>query len=363
MNLEVPAEPYSSTVPHLSSDGATSAELMNAIACQPRTLLTPWVTPLEFQPRLSEHLGVALYVKRDDLTGLAFGGNKIRKIEFYFGRAREACSDTVLITGAVQSNYVRAVAACAARFGMACHLQLENRVASVDSTYQSSGNVLLNELLGAHVHHYPRGEDEEGADRSLNEIAERLKAQGKNPYVIPLGANHVPFGAMGYALCAVELQNQIDSFDFLVTASGSGQTHAGLLLGSRAIRSSAEVIGICVRRRADLQRTRVFGHTQNLSDYLSVKNPVRESDVQLYDDVLAPGYGLLNKQVSEAITQCARLDGLLLDPVYTGRSMAGLFSLIRKGLIRPGAKVVFVHTGGLPAIFGYENELRKIASP
>jgi len=153
-------------------------------------------TPLERQPRLSESLGIELLVKRDDLTGLAFGGNKVRKLEFYFGKAQAANADTVLITGAVQSNYTRVTAACAARLGMGCDVQLEERVPNVDATYRSSGNVLVEELLGATLHSYPVGEDEDGADRRLGEIAADLAAQGKRPFVIPLGANNPPLGAL-----------------------------------------------------------------------------------------------------------------------------------------------------------------------
>jgi len=208
--------------------------LAAAVASLPRTPFLPWMTPIEHQPRLSAALGIDLLVKRDDLTGLAFGGNKVRQLEFYFGRARAADADTVLITGAVQSNYVRVAAACAARLGMACHVQLEERVPDVDAVYRTSGNVLLDQLLGATLHAYPVGEDEEGADRRLRQIADGLERQGRRPYVIPLGAGNPPTGALGYIRCAEEILGQTGDFDHVVVASGSGHTHAGLLFGLRA---------------------------------------------------------------------------------------------------------------------------------
>ncbi|TWT12562.1 D-cysteine desulfhydrase family protein [Reyranella sp. CPCC 100927] len=324
-----------------------------------RARFLPWATPLEHQPRLSQTLGIDLRVKRDDLTGLAFGGNKVRKLEFYFGKALAAGADTVLITGAVQSNYTRVVAACAARLGMDCHIQLEERVPDVDDVYRTSGNVLLDELLGATLHAYPVGEDEEGADQRLREIAAGLSARGRRPYVIPLGAGNPPLGALGYVRCAAELLEQAGAMDHVVLASGSGQTHAGLLFGLRALGWSGEVIGICVRRAASLQKPRVEGHCGRIAELLGIVNPVRSQDVVLYDDVLAPGYGVMNDAVASAIRDCAHRDGLLVEPVYTGRAMAGLFARVREGRLPPGARVVFIHTGGLPALFGYATDLRR----
>jgi len=317
-------------------------------------------TPLERQPRMSDALGIDLLVKRDDLTGLAFGGNKVRKLEFYFGKAQAANADTVLITGAVQSNYTRVTAACAARLGMSCHVQLEERVANVDETYRTSGNVLVEELLGATLHSYPVGEDEDGADRRLQEIAAGLSAQGRRPFVIPLGANNPPLGALGYVRCAGELLDQCSDFDHVVVPSGSGQTHAGLLFGLRARGWRGGVSGICVRRAARLQAARIAGHCEKIAALLDLPNPVRPDDIQLHDDVLAPGYGIMNDAVAAAIRDCARLDGLLVEPVYTGRAMAGLFALVRDGRLPKGKKIIFVHTGGLPALFGYATDLRRM---
>lgn len=333
--------------------------VIDALARFPRAPLLPWVTPLERQPRLSQRLGIELLVKRDDLTGLAFGGNKVRQLEFYFGKAVAAGADTVLITGAVQSNYVRVAAAVAARLGMGCHIQLEERVADVDDVYRTSGNVLLDHLLGATLHSYPRGEDEEGADRRLGEIAADLAQQGRRPFIIPLGTGHPPLGAMGYVACAVELIGQMKGVDRIVLGSGSGHTHAGLLVGLRAAGWTGMVSGICVRRAAALQAPRIESLCRRIAEMLEIANPVAPGDVEVHDDVLSPGYGVMNDAVATAIRDSARLDGLLLDPVYTGRAMAGLFALIADGRVPSGSKVVFLHTGGLPAIFGYVRDLQR----
>jgi D-cysteine desulfhydrase family pyridoxal phosphate-dependent enzyme len=336
-----------------------SDALSRALAGVPRAPFLPWATPIEPQPRLSEALGIDLRVKRDDLTGLAFGGNKVRHLEFYFGKALAAAADTVLITGAVQSNYVRVAAACAARLGMTCHIQLEERVPDVDAIYRASGNVLLDRLLGATLHSYPKGEDEEGADRRLREIADELEREGRRPYVIPLGPGNPPTGALGYVRCAEELLAQTHDVDDIVIASGSGHTHAGLLFGLRALGWAGPVHGICVRRAARLQRPRIAGHCADIAALLGLANPVTASDINVYDDVLPPGYGVMNDAVAAAIRTCAHLDGLLLDPVYTGRAMAGLIQCVRDGRLRRNSRVLFVHTGGLPAIFGYATRLQE----
>ncbi len=324
----------------------------------PRARFLSWITPLEALPRLSHRLGIALSVKRDDLTGLAFGGNKVRKLEFYFGKALSLGADTVLITGAVQSNYVRVVAACAAKLGMECHVQLEDRVPGMDQTYRNSGNVLLDDLLGAIRHDYPHGEDEAGADRNLNRIAAELQAKGRKPYVIPLSPDNPPLGSLGYIAGAQELLQQ-SAFDQLVLGSGSGLTHAGLLFGLRLLGWRGQVTGICVRRAAPAQAARVAGHCARLAEMLNLANPVTAADIELRDQVLAPGYGLLNPQVAEAIHLAATLEGLLVEPVYTGRALAGLIEACSAGAIAADSRVVFLHTGGLPALFGYEKELRQ----
>jgi D-cysteine desulfhydrase/L-cysteate sulfo-lyase len=318
-------------------------------------------TPLDEAPALGRELGIDLHVKRDDCTGLAFGGNKVRQLEFYLGAARAENADYILITGAVQSNFVRLAAAAARTLGMDIHIQLEERVPDVDPTYRSSGNVLLDRLLGARLSSFPVGEDESAADASLEAIAADLVAQGRRPYVIHLGVEHPPLGALGYVVAARELASQMAeqgiAFDHVVVASGSALTHGGLLVGLRALGNEVPVTGICVRRGADLQHARVLKRCEEIAALIGEDGCVRASDVTVFDEVLAPGYGRMNAATMEAMAMAARLEALILDPVYTGKTMAGLVALARRGAFEAGARVLFVHTGGGPAVFGYERSL------
>jgi len=329
----------------------------------PRCPLAHLPTPLEGMDRLSKQFDdVSLFVKRDDCTGLGFGGNKVRQLEFYFGQATAQDADTVLITGAVQSNFVRTTAAAANRLGMACHIQLEERVPQIDSLHRTSGNVLLNQLLGATLHSYPDGEDEAGADANLRRIADELRAAGANPYVIPLGADHDPIGALGYIDAAAELLEQLEqqalNLDHIIVSSGSGATHAGLLFGLRAMGSPIAVTGVCPRRDAVSQKSRIMGHVSKLKKMLDIDPQITEDDIRMTDVSLAPGYGLLNEATKEALTLTARTEGLFLDPVYTAKAMAGLIHLIGNKEIT--GQILFWHTGGQPALFGYGNDLSSL---
>ncbi len=324
-------------------------------------------TAIEAAPRLSAEIGVNLLIKRDDLTGLAFGGNKTRQLEFYFGAAREEGADTIVITGAVQSNYVRVAAAAAARLGMEIHIQAEERVPDMDALYHQSGNVLLSDILGAHRYSYADGEDEAGADAALQAIADKLRADGKRPYIVPLAPGHPPLGALGYVLAAAEIVAQLQAgdmnLDAVVIASGSGFTHAGLLFGLRALGQNMDVHGICVRRNAAAQFQRIGNHCRDLAEMLSMEEVVEDSDIKLFDGVLAPGYGQLNPATADAIVLAARCEGLFLDPPYTGKVMAGLMALAADQTIAPGADVLFVHTGGTPALFAYGPQLQHWTQP
>lgn len=338
-----------------------ASDVIGRLQTFPRVRLAHVPTPLEPMERLSRKLGdaVSFFVKRDDCTGLAFGGNKVRQLEYYLGQAKEQHADTVLVTGAVQSNFVRAAAAAARQCGMECHLQLEERVPDVDELYRSSGNVLLDKILGATLHSYPVGEDEAGADASLEQIAGELRHRGAHPYIIPLSPGHDPLGALGYIDAAAELLQQLDqqslSIDQLIVTSGSGLTHAGLLFGLRAMGSSINVLGVCPRRSADAQAERVAQHIEKLSRMLSIDSGVDSTDIRLTDVSLAPGYGRLNEAAIEAIQLTAQCEGLFLDPVYTGKAMAALLHLVRSGELF--GKVLFLHTGGQPALFGYGDAL------
>ena len=225
----------------------------------PRVILAHAPTPLEPLPRLGRELGLAnLYVKRDDCTGLAMGGNKARQLEYYFGEAVAAGADVVLITGAVQSNFMRMTAAAAAKLGMACHVQLEDRVKDMDPDYHASGNVLLDRLFGATIHNYPEGDDEAGADAALEALAADLRAEGHTPYIVYLSPGHPPIGALGYRDAALEMMDQAAemglTIDKVIVPSGSALTHAGTLVGLRERSAEVECVGICVRRTAEMQR-------------------------------------------------------------------------------------------------------------
>ena len=324
----------------------------------PRVSLAHTPTPLEAMPNLTRLLdGPALVVKRDDCTGLAMGGNKVRQLEFYFGEAQAQGADTVIITGAVQSNFVRQTAAAAAKLGMGCEIQLEHRVPATAPEYETSGNVLLCRLLGAGIQTYPEGEDEAGADRELEEIAERIRADGGTPYVIHLSLGYPPLGALGYVVGAGEILDQAaeqgHNIDAILLPSGSANTHAGILVGLRSRKSDIKVIGICVRRNRDLQFQRVLRQARSTAELAGCPDVVSEDDIHVTDDYLGPGYGQATPGMMEAITLAAREEGLLLDPVYTGKSMAGLIGLVRSGSFTAEQTVLYLHTGGTPALFGY----------
>ena len=328
----------------------------------PRIRLGHSPTPLDAAPNLGTALGIELWVKRDDCTGLALGGNKVRQLEFYLGEARARGADTVLITGAVQSNFVRLAAAGARQLGMDIHIQLEERVDDADALYRASGNVLLDRLLGATLHSFPAGEDEQAADAALERLARSLAGSGRKPYVIHLGVDHPPLGGLGYVLAANEVMEQARArglgFDAVVCASGSALTHAGTLVGMRAIGETVPVHGICVRRDVSLQRPRVAKRAAELSAMIGRADiAFDEGDIDASDAVHPPGYGKLNESIREAISMAARLEGLLLDPVYTGKAMAGLVAHVRSGRIAAGSRVLFLHTGGLPGIFAYGDRL------
>lgn len=324
----------------------------------PRVILAHTPTPIEKLANLTHELGgPEIWVKRDDCTGLAFGGNKARQLEYYMGEAIRKGADTILITSAVQSNYLRSAVAAARKYGMDVEVQLEERVPDRPDEYYRSGNPYLMRLMGAKMHSYPEGEDEEGADNAMFERAEVLIKQGKNPYVVPLAGHHIPLGAFGYVDCSEELLEQINAqnidFDLVVTASGSGTTHTGLVAGLKARDSNIPVYGICVRRDKNAQFERVLSKTKLVAEMIGWDGEIVAGDINLTDATLAPGYGQVNAAVEEAIDLAARYEGLLVDPVYTGKALAGLIHLIRSGEISDKKRLLFIHTGGTPALFGY----------
>ncbi len=324
---------------------------------QPRAELVGPATPIQPLARLSAQLGITLHIKRDDLAGTTFGGNKSRQLEYYLGAAKAASADTILITGAVQSNFVRTAAASAAQLGMRTIVQLESRVPDMGPTYDRSGNVLLSRILGAEVMHYPDGEDEAGADAALRARAVQEQKAGRVPYVIPLAAGNPPLGALGYMRAADEIIAQNAGFDVIVVASGSGLTHAGLLAGLHRAGHGARVIGSCVRRDAGLQTDRLKRVLVALSELTDTGGPVPQNRIEIWDGALAPGYGRIGPAAADAMARMAQVEGIMLDPVYTAKAFAAIPALVRSGSIPQGSNVLFVHTGGLAALFAYQDEI------
>ena len=312
----------------------------------PRRRLISGTPPLERLANLSGRDGRApILVKRDDLTGLGLGGNKVRKLEFYTGQALAQGCDTLVITGAVQSNYVRVTAAAACAAGL-------------DAGYRTGGNVLLDRMFGATLHHLPAEASEADADAGLDAIADALRAKGRNPYVIHLGAAFEPRGGLGYILAAREILDQIAqagvSVTQVVTASGSGQTHSGLLTGLRLAGSTLPVTGVCVRRDAVQQQARITQICGNLGRLIGRPDLVGPDDIVVTDRFLGPGYGKNSPETWGAFLAAARQEGLLLDPVYTSKSFAGALAMADDRDAMAGGAVLYLHTGGLPALFAYE---------
>ncbi len=317
-------------------------------------------TELEHLENLSATIGrgISLYVKRDDSNVLAFGGNKLRQLEFYIGDAIENKADTVLITGAVQSNFAQLTAAVCSRFNLQCHIQLESRVHCPSELYLSSGNVLLNRLLGAHLHYFPEGENEKGADDSLRLLARKLKKSGRNPYVIPLAAGNPPLGALGYVQAATEIALQQGAlglkFDKIFVASGSGATHSGLLYGLRALGDFTPVVGVCVRRCAQLQSQRIREKCQGIEQLLGLGVKIDENCIVVTDKHFLPGYGQAAAPVWEAMKLMARKEAIITDPTYTGKTVA---AFIENAAQAPeGSRYMFIHTGGTPGLFAYQDQ-------
>ncbi len=326
----------------------------------PRVIMFREPTSIEQLSRLGDHYEhPLLYVKRDDCNGIAFGGNKVRQLEYYLGNAVENGSDTVLITGAVQSNFARLTAAFAAKLNLECHIQLESRVPSPSETYTVSGNVLLEKILGAKLHYYDHGEDEFGADQAIRAIAKKLENAGRKPYIIPLAPGHAPYGALGYVYAAAELLHQIDEQELpiseVIIPSGSGNSHAGIIFGLRALGSNIQVTGACVRRKSSLQFERIHSRCLEVAKLLEMDSPVSAQDIVLSDEHLAPGYGQASNAVWKAISVAARTDALLVDPTYTGKAMATFLDRIDQVSKRSG--LMFIHTGGTPGLFAYADEL------
>jgi len=314
-------------------------------------------TPIEAMPRLSALLGGPdLFVKRDDCTGLAMGGNKTRKLEFLVGAAMEAGADMLVTQGAVQSNHVRQTAAAACKFGMKCHVLLERRVPDRDASYERTGNVLLDALFGATHEFRPAGLD---MNAEAQAVSDRLQDEGHSPYFIPGGGSNAT-GALGYVACAQEIVAYEAAtgarFDCLVMSTGSTGTHAGLVAGFHALGRELPVMGISVRQPRDRQIGAVHSLTQKTLETLGAA-PAPADKILVDDGYVGAGYGIPAATTLEAIRLLARQEGLLLDPVYSAKGMAGLIGLARDGFFKSGQRVLFLHTGGASALFAYEQQL------
>jgi D-cysteine desulfhydrase len=315
----------------------------------PRLELLGAPTPLEHLPRLSDYLGRDIFIKRDDFTPVALGGNKLRKLEFLAADALREGADVLLTAGAIQSNHVRQTAAVAAKLGLKCVALLENPIGTTSENYLSNGNRLMLDLMDVEIVmvdalHNPT--------EQLAAQAEHLEAQGFRPYIVPVGGSNA-LGALGYVECAQEIAHQSEGvvdFAAVVVASGSAGTHAGLAVGLEQLLPETELVGVTVSRKVEAQLPVVERIRSALAEQLEVQ---AKAPITLWDDYFAPRYGEPNDEGMAAVKLLARLEGIMLDPVYTGKAMAGLIDGIAQNRFRREGPLLFVHTGGSPALFAY----------
>lgn len=315
-------------------------------------------TPLERLDRLSAYLnGPTVWIKRDDCTGLSLGGNKTRKLEFIMPRAIESGADTIITCGALQSNHARQTSAIAAKLGLNCYLLLRENPLVVNPDFRHGGNLLLDAIHDARI---IRCSGDTDLAVELEKLAASLKEKGMKPFVIPGGGSDL-FGTLGYVNAAIELSSQAHAagvnFVDVILATGSGGTHAGLVAGFCLLGRAVPVRGISVGpTRADIEPA-VFALATAAAHHVGPPCSVARSKIVVDDSYLGGGYGVVNDAVVEAVQLVARLEGILLDPVYTGKAMSGLIALIRAGRYKKSDHVVFIHTGGAPALFPYEAEM------
>lgn len=325
----------------------------------PRRRYTPFFTPMERAPNLSAALGgPEIWIKRDDLLGLAAGGNKTRKLEFLVADALAQGADTLITVGAPQSNHCRLTLAAANKEGLKCRLVLEQRVPGSYSA-DASGNNFLYNLLGVEAITVVNAGDDLNA--AMQKVAGELEAQGRKGYMIPGGGSNA-LGALGYVACAHEIAAQSFehgvSFDAIVVASGSCGTHSGLLVGAKSVNFDAPITGINVRRPRAEQEGNLLKLAVETAKLLGIDAP-KASDVTALDEWVGPGYSIPTDEMVEAVRMTARTESVLLDPVYSGKAMAGLIGLTRRGEFGRGQRVLFVHTGGAPALYAYQNVLQQ----
>lgn len=321
--------------------------------------LTFGTTPIEPLNRLSEHLGggVKLYAKREDCnSGLAFGGNKIRKLEYIVPDAIASGADTLVTIGGVQSNHTRQVAATAAKIGMKCRLIQESWAPYQDAVYDRVGNILLSRVLGAEIEMVDEGFDI-GIRESWERALEDVKDKGGNPYAIPAGGSMHKFGGLGFVGFAEEVRAQEQQlgfkFDYVVVCTVTGSTHAGMLVGFAKDGRARNVIGIDASCTPEQTKAQVLDIAKKTADLVELGHEIVVEDVVLKEEYAYPVYGVPSEETNAAIRMCARLEGMMTDPVYEGKSMQGMIDLVRTGFFPSGARVLYAHLGGVPAINGY----------
>jgi len=321
--------------------------------------LTFGPTPIEKLGRLSEFLGgeVEIYAKREDCnSGLAFGGNKIRKLEYIVPDAIASNADTLVTIGGVQSNHTRQVAAVAAKLGMKCRLVQESWVPFEDAVYDRVGNILMSRVMGAEIELVDEGFDI-GIRESWKRTLEDVKAKGGKPYAIPAGASVHKYGGLGFVGFAEEVRAQEAElgfkFDYVIVCTVTGSTHAGMLVGFAADGRARQVIGIDASGTPEKTKAQVLDIAQKTADLVALGQDITAGDVILKEDFAYPAYGVPSAETNDAIRLCARLEGMMTDPVYEGKSMQGMIDLVRKGFFPSGSKVLYAHLGGVPAINAY----------
>ena len=327
--------------------------------------LTFGPTPIEKLERLSQHLGgkVEIHAKREDCnSGLAFGGNKLRKLEYIVPDAIASGADTLVSIGGVQSNHTRMIAAVAAKIGFKCRLVQESWVPHEDAVYDRVGNIMLSRIMGADVRLIDEGFDI-GIRRSWEDAIAEVEASGGKPYPIPAGASVHKYGGLGYVGFAEEVRAQEEAlgykFDYIVVCTVTGSTHAGMLVGFAKDGRARNVIGIDASATPEQTRDQVHEIATRTAELVELGRPIEKDDVVLVEDYAYPVYGVPSDETKEAIRLCARLEGMITDPVYEGKSMQGMIDLVKKGYFPEGSKVLYAHLGGAPALNGYGYTFRN----
>ena len=317
-----------------------------------RISLGHFPTPIEYLQNITKHLnGPKIYIKRDDCTGLGTGGNKTRKLEFLMPDAIKNKADLIVTVGAIQSNHTRQTAAACAVLGLKCLIVLEQRLADAPNAYMTSGNVFLDKLFGAEIIFCPNKKD---VKEYAEEIMIERKNKGANPYYIPVGgSNHI--GELGYVECMREIiqYDKDNLFTHIVLATGSGGTHSGTVVGKTYFKSNVKIVGISVKDEKNIQEEKVFKLAQSACEYIDCEPPQRE-DVLVFDGYVGSGYGVPTEGMKEAVKLMATKEGILLDPVYSGKCFNGLQDLILKKYFKDTDKLLFIHTGGAASLHAYE---------